>query len=456
MSGDFDFVIEWMIEQNQKVSVNVERISLKSINKWKFDPKLGSLQHDSGGFFSVDGIRVSTNFGHKQSWDQPIINQPEIGYLGLIAKEFNGILHFLVQAKIEPGNIKNVQLSPTIQATRSNYTQVHKGNKPLYLEYFQQVKSKNVLLDQLQSEQGGRFLMKRNRNIIIYVEDSIPKNENFIWLTLGHIKELMRVDNLVNMDTRTVISGIHYNVFDGKILDRLEHLKNGNVFNCSTNQFFDSAISSNNGMNNLTDIFHFITNLKSKYDLLIDRVPLQDLKEWDVYDDEISREDKKFFKVIGVNVDISNREIVSWQQPMIQPTQAGICAFVCKNIKGVVHFLVQAKLECGNRDVIEMAPTVQSLLGGFQAKNVKSVPFLDYVLNSSKEGVIFDTLQSEEGGRFYQEQNRYLIMMADKSFIEEVPENFIWMTLNQLFYFNQFNNYLNIQTRSLISAISFT
>ena len=102
MSGDFDFVIEWMIEQNQKVSVDVEQISLKSMNKWNFDPKLGSLQHDSGGFFSVDGIRVSTNFGHKQSWDQPIINQPEIGYLGLIAKEFNGILHFLVQAKIEP------------------------------------------------------------------------------------------------------------------------------------------------------------------------------------------------------------------------------------------------------------------------------------------------------------------------------------------------------------------
>ena len=42
---------------------------------------------------------------------QPIINQPEIGFLGFITKEFNGILHFLVQAKVEPGNVNNVQIS---------------------------------------------------------------------------------------------------------------------------------------------------------------------------------------------------------------------------------------------------------------------------------------------------------------------------------------------------------
>jgi len=76
-------------------------------------------------------------------------------------KKINGILYFLMQAKIEPGNINAVQLSPTLQATKSNYTQVHKGNVPLYLSYFlEERKDVTILLDQLQSEQGARFLKK--------------------------------------------------------------------------------------------------------------------------------------------------------------------------------------------------------------------------------------------------------------------------------------------------------
>ena len=46
------------------------------------------------------------------------------------------MLHCLMQAKMEPGNVNPLQLSPTVQATRSNYTQVHRGTGTRYLEYF--------------------------------------------------------------------------------------------------------------------------------------------------------------------------------------------------------------------------------------------------------------------------------------------------------------------------------
>jgi oxidase EvaA len=36
-----------------------------------------------------------------------------------------------------------------------------------------------------------------------------------------------------------------------------------------------------------------------------------------------------------------------------------------------------------------------------------------------------------------------------------VPENFCWLTLGQLKEFLRFNNYLNIQARSLIAALKF-
>jgi oxidase EvaA len=64
-------------------------------------------------------------------------------------------------------------------------------------------------------------------------------------------------------------------------------------------------------------------------------------------------------------------------------------------------------------------------------------------------------MQSEEGGRFYREQNLNMIVEAPENFPVDVPENFCWMTLAQIYKFIQFNNYLNIQSRSLLSVISF-
>jgi oxidase EvaA len=449
-------ILEWIHDQSNQVKVEVERVPFNCMEHWSFDPISGSLKHDSGKFFSVEGIRVETNWGSLKTWDQPIINQPEIGYLGFIVKNIEGVLHFLLQAKIEPGNINRVQLSPTIQATRSNYTQIHNGAKPKYLEYFQNVRPENVLLDQLQSEQGARFLMKRNRNIIIATDDQIPCYSNFIWLTLKQIKELMSYDNTINMNTRTVISGICYGaslvenqglIHDTKISHTTENYRRA---------FLESVVNPTNSVHSISDIIHFLTDLKSRYDLLIDRIPLGDVEGWQVSDIEISRLDGKYFKVIGVNVSIGNREVASWQQPMIQPSQPGICAFICKKINGTTHLLVQAKLECGNRDVIELAPTVQCLTGDYRHPDSKPVPFLDYVLDAPEGQVVLDALQSEEGGRFYREQNRNLIIIADDSFAEELPETYIWMTLNQLHYFNRFNNYLNIQARSLMAAIPFS
>ena len=86
-----------------------------------------------------------------------------------------------MQAKAEPGNINTYQLSPTVQATRSNYLQLHGGKRTLYLEFFIDHSKTEVLIDQLQSEQGARFYRKRNRNIIIRIPDDyeLKLNEEF-------------------------------------------------------------------------------------------------------------------------------------------------------------------------------------------------------------------------------------------------------------------------------------
>ena len=443
-------VIEWMKEQNEKVNVKITKIPFAELNLWNVNEN--DISHQSGKFFSIAGIRVKTNWGDVESWEQPIINQPEIGYLGFITKEFDGVLYFLMQAKIEPGNINHVQLSPTLQATKSNYTQAHKGNSPLYLEYFQKATPEQILLDQLQSEQGARFLKKRNRNIIVKIDEELPVYDNFIWLTLGQIKELMRIDNLVNMDTRTVISCIPFISYESGNLPMLPNLNTGGI----QQLFLKSALERDKGLYSIDNIISFITKQKSFYDLEVTQIPLKEIKFWNYTENEIFHEQHKYFKVIAVDVNIENREVIKWTQPMVEPLQEGLCAFICKEINGVLHFAVQTKLECGNFDIIELAPTVQSLTGDYKEKNKIPLPFLDYVLSADKKNIIYDTRQSEEGGRFYQEQNRNMIILADDKFPTALPENFIWMTLNQLYTFLKFNNYLNIQARNLIASIEFS
>ena len=450
-----DGVIDWLREQNNAVNLNVEKTSFKKLDLWGYDKHAGSIKHHTGKFFTIDGIQIKTNWGNIPEWNQPIINQSEIGYLGFITKEFNGVLHFLMQAKIEPGNVNYAQFAPTIQATRSNYTQVHKGEKPFYLEYFQHVKPDQILLDQLQSEQGSRFLKKRNRNTIIRLEDDIPVYDNFIWLTLAQIKKLMHHDNLVNMDTRTVISGIPFGNFEPGVIDFFNFLGSAKNHDTVKKAMFKSALSNNSSINSVENIITFVTHLKSIYDLEITKIPLDQLQNWIFNESEIYHKDNKYFKVIAVDVEIENREVTTWNQPMVEPAQEGLCAFVCKEINGLMHFAVQAKLECGNFDIIEFAPTVQCLTGNYRQTPQNSLPFLDYVLNASKDQIILDTLQSEEGGRFYREQNRNMIIIAGDEIPDKLPPNYIWMTLNQLYIFLKFNNYLNIQARSLIAAISF-
>lgn len=449
-------VINWVKEQNNFVSVQINKIPFSDLKLWQFDNDNSRLQHNTGKFFSIDGIRINTNWGSVQTWDQPIINQPEIGYLGFITKEFNGILHFLLQAKIEPGNINFVQLSPTLQATKSNYTQAHQGKRPAYLDYFVNAKPTQILLDQLQSEQGARFLRKRNRNIIIKIEEEVSLLENFVWLTLAQIKELMKVDNLVNMDTRTVISGIPYGVYSDLQIDLFSFLNKHQSPYSVESRMLKSMLSSESAVNSFDSIIKFVTRHKCFFELNIEKIPLNAINGWNINEYAIEHNENKYFKIIAVEVSIGNREVSKWTQPMIEPAQEGICAFVCKEINGVLHFAVQAKLECGNFDIIEFAPTVQCLTGDYRNYNSSDIPYLDYVLNIEREKIILDNLQSEEGGRFYKEQNRNMIVVAGDEISEILPENFIWMTLNQLNSFIKFNNYLNIQARSLLAAIQYT
>src|SRR4051794_31820491 len=186
----------WLNGCRRRSPFRVERVPLKAIEGWRFAPESGDLVHDSGRFFSVRGIHVKTDYGCVPEWSQPILDQPDRAILGILAREIDGVLHFLMQAKMEPGNANTVQISPTVQATPSNYLRAHKGRCAPYVEYFAEPGHGRVLVDVLQSEQGSWFRGKRNRNMLMEVTRDVEHHDDFAWLTLGEIHALLRLPNV--------------------------------------------------------------------------------------------------------------------------------------------------------------------------------------------------------------------------------------------------------------------
>ncbi|MDA9842426.1 NDP-hexose 2,3-dehydratase family protein [Gammaproteobacteria bacterium] len=210
-------VRSWFLSKKANSRLHVENISLKDMNDWLVDDKTGNIQHKSNDFFVVRGIRVTTNTREKGGgWDQPILEQ--VGYdgglLGLIRKRFHGIPHYLCEAKEEPGNYGKVQISPSLQATFANLNQAHGGRKPRFSELFidrNTNKFVKVLFESWLAEDGGRLHLKRNKGILLEVDEDydleIP-NDNFIWLSLYQIKTLLKEDAWINPHIRGILAHV--------------------------------------------------------------------------------------------------------------------------------------------------------------------------------------------------------------------------------------------------------
>ena len=456
---EFDEFLIWFENKKKEEQFIVNEIPFSKLDQWHFSQNQESLGHQSGKFFKIEGVHVKTNFGLNKEWHQPIINQPEIGILGILTKEFNGTLYFLMQAKMEPGNVNILQLSPTVQATKSNFSRVHNGKLPAYLDYFIDSSKSEVLIDQLQTEQGGRFLRKRNRNIVVRIKEDIELLPDFCWLTLGEIKKLFEVDNFVNMDARSVISIIP--LIDYALVSEIQVnstekvkdflIKNANSLNIDV---INSACNEEGAYRTKDQIISWYTSMKVDNELEVKVIPLTQLRNWQITENNIFNSNR-YFSVIGVEVIAGTREVKSWTQPLIKDLNVGLLGFLTKKINGILHFLVQAKVEPGNIDIIELSPTVSSSNIDYIKSNKKLYPnFLEYFIDCQDSKIIYNTIQSEEGGRFYHQQNRNMIVELNESVNLDLPENYIWMTLSQMMDFMKYSMF-NIEARNLISSINF-
>ena len=392
-------IVNWLRKMKVKHQLNIKIVNLNKIKNWKVDKT--EIHHFSKKFFKIVGIKILTNF-YPKKWDQPIIIQNEVGILGIIKNPKTK--KYLLQSKVEPGNINKIQLAPTVQATKSNYRGVHGGKKVPYIEHFLKIRN---IEKYNQSEQGFRYLKKYNSNILIKNLKKIRKKEDFYWFSKKEIKKLIYKKNIINMDTLSVFSSI---------------LKKN---------------KKDDPVNNKNKIDKWLKILDQRFYIKTQIVKLSKLNDWNFKTKNIVHKNKKHFSIIGVNVRTNRREVNNWSQPIIRGKKMAFAGFLVSKINNNDHYLCRYIIKPGLKSSVIGCTINTSDISEFNKNstfNRLEKKFYDgyFSLKKNKSNIIFDNILSDEGGRFYQCQVRCMVASVNYKEIKNIPNNYMWLSYNQV------------------------
>ncbi len=388
----------WFKLQKKNNKINVKIKKLDNLNNWYFSKD--SIFHESKKFFKIIGIDVKSNLIGK-NWDQPIIVQNELGILGIIKDKKKE--RYLLQAKVEPGNKNKLQLSPTVQATKSNYTRIHGGKKIPFLSFFIN-KKKNFIS---QSEQGYRYLFKFNYNSLVETTKSIKIFDNFYWFNKKDLAKLTRIKSILNMDTISVFSSfISKNKIDTPLI-------------------------------NMQKINKWIKIKDKAFNLKIKIKPLVNLKNWIVTNDSINHKKNKHFSVIGININANKREVKEWDQPIIKGKEMAFAGYLIKEFNKTNHYLCRYNKKPGlKKSTLSCSVNTSDLKNYNSSNNLENFEkkiLKDFFLNKKRKlKSIYDNILSDEGGRFFNCEIRYKALQLNNNTKIKIPHNYIWISQNQM------------------------
>lgn len=437
LSDKAKIFLNTIIDLRKKTTSSIELISFKNTKQWSVD-RNSNIVHSSGGFFSIKGLKYKKG---ENDCFQPIIDQSEFGVLGLLVKIVKGTVYFLVQFKIEPGNKDIIQISPTVQATKSNYSRLHQGKSVKYIEYFLDYNKAQIIYNQKQSEQGIKFYKKRNLNMIAMVgaDEVLEHSENHQWVSLETIIDLLKVDNIINMDLRSILSCLNLLELDGVTINKTTNSV-GWLHSISPTKENDRKF-------NLS--LHWINNIKINTLGTSELVNLEDVisNGWEFDNDVISNKLNKAFSVKFIKVSIAGREVGSWCQPIVEDKLEKINCFLIKKINGVYHFLAQACNEFGLKNGAEIGPTFHNI-------GIEDTPnsMFGKMLEDKSNNLIYSSVLSEEGGRFLYMENKYTIIEVNSDKIKELPEQYRWLTMYEMKKFLADECFVNVEARTLLST----
>lgn len=230
--------------------------------------------------------------------------------------------------------------------------------------------------------------------------------------------------------------------------DRLSSIRDEIAFDVLSSEKAHEMVS-------LNQLIQWLDNIKAENHMRVKRVGLSTLTDWG-YDGQgyYSHREGKFFRFVGMCVRSEGREVSSWCQPIMDNIGTGIIAIVLGRHNGRLHFLMQAKADVGNRSGIQIAPTVQFTPSNYKQNQKLSKPFLyKETLDGRRFEILWEGWQSEEGGRFFKEQQQHMILMLRDGNSLGLPREYIWMTPAQVRFFLHIGENVNACARSILSCL---
>ena len=388
----------------------LSRVKLSEQQEWNLVDRV--LGHRTGGFFYITGL-----INNISDREQLVLYQPQSAFNGLVVHKQENNVYVLLQARIEPGNSGIGQYGPTIQSTPANYLRFHGGKETPYFDFFFKYSPQvRPIANSTQLDLGKRYFQKSK--VLSYVESNslVETAENMIWVPLGIISQILNYDNFFNTDLRSMISVFDWDLFLSQ---------NPELTSYTNASFSDRSCSNNLSSKNMGKL-----------------VPISKLQNWELTDEGVIDKGNYGVSANIYKVACTNREVKTWIQPLLCAANRGLITLLMRQVDNKSEFLLSYQSEFGISGEKVLLPSY-IIYPGENHQNQTTF---------YKEGkVLTEVIQSEEGGRFYLNENIYQIILVDRDF--EGDESQFWVCVEALKGLLKTSNKVSIQLRCIASLI---
>lgn len=401
--------------------------ALGDLHKWRLSAD-GALEHESGRFFRVIGANTAPEYLTAGPHEHPMLDQPEIGMLCLFLTEINNEPYGLIAFKFEPGTPEGIEVAPSFQATKSNYEGAHGGSAVPGQEIAFSDRHP-TLADAVQREQEAWFLGKVNRNRVIMIptDDAEPLNRlipDSYWVPLRILLQGLLVDNLLNMDLRSILSMIAVDNTLGPVL---------------TSQQIRSTAES----------------IRSRLGkpLSTQSRSLLELPGW-TYNSSLVGPSSNSATIVGRRVRVETREVAEWDQPFLSPGSKAQCTLAAR------------RDETGRSWEIALIP--RRRLGSTRGSTLEATIQRHHRTHGDGEHLSEDRLHelvsaadkvvsaehAEEGGRFYHAQTQYQVVLLGRTELRATTERWQWTHLDVANALIADGDCLSVEARTCIAMLT--
>ena len=183
--------------------------------------------------------------------------------------------------------------------------------------------------------------------------------------------------------------------------------------------------------------------------------PIKKLTEWSYRENgNLAHKSGQFFSVEGVKVSNAiEREVSSWEQPILNQKHGGILAIISRERAGIIEFLLYARKEPGDKD-LKLCPSFSATQSNINRAHGGKKTHLTDLIIGNKNNYLGKTIHYEEGARFWKKPNQNLIVeISLKESLRIKNYDFIWLNMSQIKKLNFKNGILNPFVKTILFMI---